>query len=166
MSKENKKKCTEEPAEDKCLRRREFLTLGACAGLGGLAAAIGGAGVAGYMWPNVSYGTPSKFRIAKTALPDPSQEEPLTEYKVLLRRNAAGELAAISLVCTHLGCTVNRVTTGFLCPCHGSQYDEDGTVVGGPAPKMLAWHPVKKLAGGQLEIDTGTRLEEPKFFAV
>ena len=69
-------------------------------------------------------------------------------------------------VCTHLGCTVNRVETGFQCPCHGSQYDSDGIVVGGPAPKTLPWLEIKNVPGGQIEIDTGTALPENSFFAV
>jgi cytochrome b6-f complex iron-sulfur subunit len=37
--------------------------------------------------------------------------------------------------CTHLGCTFpwNPVDGQFQCPCHGSRYTEDGTVVRGPA---------------------------------
>jgi len=47
---------------------------------------------------------------------------------------------AISAVCTHLGCVVPwvRAANKFCCPCHGSQYDEDGKVVRGPAPLSLA----------------------------
>jgi len=47
---------------------------------------------------------------------------------------------AISAVCTHLGCVVPwvRAANKFCCPCHGSQYDENGKVVRGPAPLSLA----------------------------
>ena len=31
--------------------------------------------------------------------------------------------SALSLVCTHLGCTVDESADGFACPCHGSRYD-------------------------------------------
>jgi cytochrome b6-f complex iron-sulfur subunit len=46
----------------------------------------------------------------------------------------------IGAVCTHLGCTVpwNKAANRFCCPCHGSQYDENGKVVRGPAPLSLA----------------------------
>jgi cytochrome b6-f complex iron-sulfur subunit len=40
---------------------------------------------------------------------------------------------ALSLVCTHLGCTVEQFETGFRCPCHGSRYDGLGEVKQGPA---------------------------------
>lgn len=47
---------------------------------------------------------------------------------------------AINAVCTHLGCVVpwNRAANKYMCPCHGSQYDETGKVVRGPAPLSLA----------------------------
>jgi cytochrome b6-f complex iron-sulfur subunit len=46
----------------------------------------------------------------------------------------------INAVCTHLGCVVpwNTSENKFMCPCHGSQYDETGKVVRGPAPLSLA----------------------------
>jgi len=46
---------------------------------------------------------------------------------------------AIGATCTHLGCVVpwNRAANKFCCPCHGSQYDENGKVVRGPAPLSL-----------------------------
>jgi cytochrome b6-f complex iron-sulfur subunit len=146
--------------------RREFLTLGISLGIGGLGAALTGAGVFKFMIPVVTYGTPKQFTVPRASLPDAGEELLFPDERVLLRRHQDGQLGAISLVCTHLGCTVNRVTTGFLCPCHGSQYDGDGVVVGGPAPKTLPWHSIKKVPGNMIEIDTGTILELDTYFAV
>ncbi|MGF1539392.1 MAG: cytochrome b6-f complex iron-sulfur subunit [Pleurocapsa sp.] len=46
----------------------------------------------------------------------------------------------INAVCTHLGCVVpwNASENKFICPCHGSQYNDEGKVVRGPAPLSLA----------------------------
>ncbi|KZV58729.1 cytochrome b6-f complex iron-sulfur subunit 1, chloroplastic [Dorcoceras hygrometricum] len=46
----------------------------------------------------------------------------------------------INAVCTHLGCVVpwNAAENKFICPCHGSQYNNQGKVVRGPAPLSLA----------------------------
>ncbi|KAF1859088.1 hypothetical protein Lal_00000914 [Lupinus albus] len=46
----------------------------------------------------------------------------------------------INAVCTHLGCVVpwNKAENKFMCPCHGSQYNDQGRVVRGPAPLSLA----------------------------
>ncbi|NJL00001.1 MAG: cytochrome b6-f complex iron-sulfur subunit [Spirulinaceae cyanobacterium SM2_1_0] len=53
-----------------------------------------------------------------------------------------GEIASYGLnaICTHLGCVVpwNNAENKFMCPCHGSQYDAQGKVVRGPAPRSLA----------------------------
>ncbi len=146
--------------------RRELLTLGSAFGLMGLAAAGTGGALFKYMFPVVSYGTPQKFLVPIGDLPDVGDELIFEDMKVVLRRQSETEVAAISLVCTHLGCTVNRVETGFQCPCHGSQYDTDGLVVGGPAPKTLPWLDIKMVPGGKLEIDTATSLPENTFFAV
>jgi cytochrome b6-f complex iron-sulfur subunit len=48
-----------------------------------------------------------------------------------------GGFSAISLVCTHLGCSVESQAEGFACPCHGSRFDLQGKVTRGPAQKPL-----------------------------
>jgi cytochrome b6-f complex iron-sulfur subunit len=45
--------------------------------------------------------------------------------------------SALSLICTHLGCTVKSNADGFACPCHGSRFYQDGNVTHGPADKHL-----------------------------
>jgi len=152
--------------EKKGTSRRELITLGSAFGLMGLAAVGTGGALFKYMFPVVSYGTPQKFLVPISDLPEVGDELIFEDQKVILRRQTEKEVAAISLVCTHLGCTVNRVETGFQCPCHGSQYDSDGLVVGGPAPKTLHWLEIKKVPGNQIEIDSSTSLPENSFFAV
>ena len=44
---------------------------------------------------------------------------------------------ALSLVCTHLGCTVSVTPEGMTCPCHGSRFDRLGKVLTGPADRSL-----------------------------
>ncbi|MEA2521230.1 MAG: hypothetical protein QOI81_876 [Actinomycetota bacterium] len=50
-----------------------------------------------------------------------------------------GELRLLSAKCTHMGCTVawNPAERTFDCPCHGSRFAPDGTVVNGPAARPL-----------------------------
>jgi cytochrome b6-f complex iron-sulfur subunit len=67
-----------------------------------------------------------------------------------------GGVFAISTVCTHLGCIVKPAEDGFHCPCHGSRFAPDGSVVRGPAPKALPWLEVKEIAGGTYVVDEGS----------
>jgi cytochrome b6-f complex iron-sulfur subunit len=60
----------------------------------------------------------------------------LPQVPALLISDASG-FKAISLVCTHLGCTVEQADGGFKCPCHGSRYDANGQVQRGPAREAL-----------------------------
>eukprot|EP00931_Biecheleriopsis_adriatica_P030358 TRINITY_DN1789_c0_g1_i5.p1 TRINITY_DN1789_c0_g1~~TRINITY_DN1789_c0_g1_i5.p1 ORF type:complete len:224 (+),score=56.51 TRINITY_DN1789_c0_g1_i5:66-737(+) len=65
---------------------------------------------------------------------------------------------AILSICTHLGCVVpwNKAANKFCCPCHGSQYDENGKVVRGPAPLSLALAHTTTLDGGKIGVSPWT----------
>src|SRR5690606_26151754 len=54
-------------------------------------------------------------------------------------RDMGGTLHELSATCTHMGCTVewNKVDLTWDCPCHGSRFDYDGTVLHGPASAPL-----------------------------
>ena len=69
--------------------------------------------------------------------------------QVLLLRDG-DSVRALSARCTHLGCTVTLAADGesLVCPCHGSEYDLEGNVVGGPAPRPLQVLEVEHLEDG------------------
>jgi glycine/D-amino acid oxidase-like deaminating enzyme/nitrite reductase/ring-hydroxylating ferredoxin subunit len=54
-------------------------------------------------------------------------------------RDEGGILHGVSLRCTHLGCLVrfNAAERSWDCPCHGSRFDVDGSVLEGPATRPL-----------------------------
>ena len=66
----------------------------------------------------------------------PTTQTVLVDIPALVIHDENGFLA-ISLVCPHLGCTVEQKPNGFECPCHGSQFDHKGTVFRGPATTNL-----------------------------
>jgi Rieske Fe-S protein len=63
-----------------------------------------------------------------------------------------GEYAALSPICTHLGCTVNIEGAHLVCPCHGSTYDRAGQVLRGPAERSLRQFPTTATSEGELVI--------------
>ena len=52
---------------------------------------------------------------------------------------------AVSPTCTHLGCQVNwnRAERSWDCPCHGSRFAPDGSVLQGPAVHRLERKPLE-----------------------
>jgi len=60
----------------------------------------------------------------------------LANVPAMLMHNEIG-FSAISLTCTHLGCTVEQNMDGYICPCHGSHFDNNGILLHGPAEKSL-----------------------------
>lgn len=77
--------------------------------------------------------------------------------KSLFVMRAEKGIGAFSSKCTHLGCTVQRTDTGFLCPCHGARFDTAGRVIHGPAIKPLPWFSVVRYPDGRLWV----HLDEP-----
>ncbi|HSL09488.1 MAG TPA: FAD-dependent oxidoreductase [Pseudonocardiaceae bacterium] len=59
--------------------------------------------------------------------------------KVGAFRELDGTLHVVSLRCTHLGCLLrfNGAERSWDCPCHGSRFDVDGSVLEGPAVRPL-----------------------------
>lgn len=55
-------------------------------------------------------------------------------------------------ICTHMGCVPNKEGPGWICHCHGSQYDDSGRVVHGPAPRNLEVPPYHFLSDTKLVI--------------
>ena len=76
-------------------------------------------------------------------------------------------MAAISMVCTHLGCTANwkpdcapNHPEGVIsCPCHGSVFSRRGDVLKGPAPRALDRFRMT-LEEGELIVDTSETVDE------
>lgn len=61
-------------------------------------------------------------------------------HRCAVYRAEDGTVRAVSARCTHLGCIVafNAAETTWECPCHGSRFATDGSVLQGPAMWPLA----------------------------
>jgi Rieske Fe-S protein len=83
--------------------------------------------------------TPGKRRVLVTAAAaevPPDGALVFRTERVALMRDDTG-FYALSLVCTHLGCTVVVTEEALSCPCHGSRFDLKGAVLTGPADRPL-----------------------------
>jgi isorenieratene synthase len=73
---------------------------------------------------------------------------------------APGAEVALSLTCTHQGCSVQRQVepneAGYLCPCHGAAYASNGQVLAGPAKENLAQYQVLQRQGDRLQLVAAT----------
>jgi Rieske Fe-S protein len=79
-----------------------------------------------------------------------------SELPVYVLSDGRGGWAALSPVCTHLGCVVDVQGPALVCPCHGSTYDRTGRVLRGPAERPLASYAVRE-DQGTLVIDLSAR---------
>ena len=115
--------------------------------------------------PRVTYGQPALFQIGKPEEFPPGTRIAREAERICIVREG-NKIAAISTTCTHLGCSVAISDTGFACPCHGSRYDQDGTVTGGPAPKPLPWFKVSIAPNGEVEVDKNIQVDPGTYLTV
>ena len=64
---------------------------------------------------------------------------------------SGSDYVAVSPICTHRGCTVDVHGARLVCPCHGSTYSREGTVLKGPAQRALTRFPIER-SGDSLTI--------------
>lgn len=86
---------------------------------------------------------PSKFKADRTDLYTPAGKDELPYQIVTLG------FVIFSPICPHLGCHYNydAAANKFLCPCHGSQYDNNGAHIAGPAERGLDPLPLREQSG-------------------
>lgn len=68
----------------------------------------------------------------------------LEDAKIVLTQPRKGTFKAFTAICTHQGCTLNRVEDNVIhCPCHGSAFHATtGKVKNGPAKAPLKEYPL------------------------
>ena len=83
--------------------------------------------------------------------------KPIPGAPAFVARDGMG-LYALTMTCTHNGCGVTVVGSGFHCYCHGSDFDMNGAVRQGPAPDPLAHFAVDVDAAGNITVHGGTQV--------
>lgn len=75
----------------------------------------------------------------RSVRPGQGQVLALDGKRVAAYRDPKGVVSLCSAICTHMGCDVqfNNAETSWDCPCHGSRFRVDGSVIAGPAEKPL-----------------------------
>ncbi len=79
--------------------------------------------------------------------------EVVSAQSVYVHRQANGDLAVLSAICPHLGCSVSwqQAAGEFVCPCHGGRFEPNGTHVFGPPPRGMD-HLPSRLNNGTLQV--------------
>ena len=146
--------------------RRQFLSWFTIAWLSFAAATSGALSlVMRFMFPNVLFEPKSSF---KAGFPDDYEVGMVDErfkdkYGVWIIRSIEG-IAALSTICTHLGCTPNWLEgeQKFKCPCHGSGFYKTGINFEGPAPRPLERYKIGLAEDGQILIDRSKKFQQEK----
>ncbi len=144
--------------------RRDFLGLASMYSAG-LAILAGLIGIFRLPRARVLPDPSSIFRIGVPTDFPPGTGRIIPDYRVRIMATGNG-VAALSLVCTHLGCVVQETSKGFECPCHGSKFDQGGKVTGGPAPRPLRWLTISQTPDGELIVDPSTEVKPGQFYRV
>jgi len=142
------------------LTRRAWIGLAWGAFSAASAAALAATGR--FMFPNVLNEPPQQF---KAGFPneygvgvDERWKEKFGVWLVRttedIEQHAAG-FYALSVTCTHLGCTPNFLSAEnkFKCPCHGSGFRITGVNFEGPAPRPLERTRIVLAEDGQILVD-------------
>jgi cytochrome b6-f complex iron-sulfur subunit len=150
---------SQEPAAEKQkVNRREFLNLAWLASLGFLTVSLGGVAYL-FSMPRFKEGEFGGIVPVGPASSLPAADAPPANYpkvKFWLANSEQG-VNAIYKVCTHLGCLYNwnDQENKYICPCHGSQFEKNGTYIAGPAPRSL-----DRFAMQAVDADTGEVIVE------
>lgn len=148
--------------EPKPIPRRDFLGLASLLSAG--IAIVGSlAGMVRLARPRVLPEASARVRLGKPADFAAGSARVFAEHNVRVVRTDQG-FAAMSLVCTHLGCIVEERDGEFRCPCHGSRFDAAGNVTAGPAPRRLAWLAMSQAADGTIVVDKNKESREGEYF--
>jgi cytochrome b6-f complex iron-sulfur subunit len=136
------------------ITRRHFFQI---AGVSACALVAGGSTALSldFIRPRVLFEPSTKFGLIPPSSMEPGQIQTVEAHRVYVMRLNDG-FRALSSVCTHLGCVTRFQPDSktIACPCHGSRFDLNGDVLGGPAPRPLRWLEMDVSPKGLITVDT------------
>ena len=105
--------------------------------------------------------------IFEVGFPNEFPKGSVTPFRVgnfYLIHSVDGGFLAISLKCTHLGCSIiwDEKQNQFLCPCHSSKFSILGDVLNTPAPRALDIY-IVSVSGGKLFVNLNKKISRDKF---
>lgn len=146
------------------LSRRSFLHL-AYAALGSIAFLESGLILLQYLQPRLGAGEfGTKIRAGLVDDFPPNSVTYISNGRFYLVRLEQGGFLALYQRCTHLGCTVSweAKQNKFVCPCHSSQFDQQGNVENPPATRALDLFAIE-IVNGEIWVDTSKPLPRQTF---
>jgi len=147
-------------------RRNLLLKVGA--GLNGIAAALIGVPLLGYVLSSFTRTSPDSWISLGPLERFPQGETRLAVYRNPVSKPWDGDTAEVpcwvrridsekfqvfAINCTHLSCPVRwfQESRLFMCPCHGGAFYEDGAHASGPPPRGLFEYQ-NKVESGELKV--------------
>jgi len=151
----------------KKLQSRRSFTRNAALGASLIITAELAVGTVWLLWPNKTGAFGGEITIGEDSVPDVNGTPfRFPEGQFYIVRTEDG-VQALWWKCVHLGCTVPWVAgqTQFICPCHGSVYEYNGSRISGPASRALDIMPITVNDNGSLTVNTdpGTVIERATY---
>lgn len=143
---------SDNPKKKPAASRRDFLSLAWKSALG-LSGVLGVAGVIDYFSYIPDSSNPTIFDLGPADQLPQGSVIVIEQAQAVIVPTKAG-LVALSLVCPHLGCTVEINDQTYDCPCHGSRFALDGSLLKGPASEGLRELSLSVDEAGHMILDT------------
>ena len=156
----------EKPHDGGLITRRNFFNM-AWKGLGIVAALEMAGMVSAFFFTGKNKGSDVRKQLFEAGPVDsfePGSVKVFAGGRFYLARQRDGGFIALSMRCTHLGCSVawEEQKQRFICPCHSSAFDINGEVLNPPAARALSYYPVL-IENGIVKVDNGTLKERNGF---
>lgn len=130
------------------MQRREFIktTCLACAGTFAVSAFLSACKSSKYITNYTNENKKLSIKKAELILLEKGKQKTLKyfllkpaelQFPLVIYKISETEYKTIFMQCSHQGCELNAFETALVCPCHGSEFNNKGQVIQGPAENDL-----------------------------